>query len=96
MPAYLVAHLDVHDPDTFARYREKVTPLIDRFGGRYRIRGGAAQALEGDWQVPRLVVIEFQSRDALRHFYDSPEYQEILPLRQNAATGPVAMVDGVD
>ena len=96
MTAYLVAHLDVHDPDTFARYRDAVAPLVDRFGGRYRIRGGRTEVLEGDWPVARLVVIEFPSRDALRLFYDSPEYQEILPLRQRAARGPVAIVDGVD
>lgn len=96
MPAYLVAHLEVHDPDSFARYRERVSPLVDRFGGRYRIRGGEVEVLEGDWQVSRLVVIEFPSRDALRLFYDSPEYQEIIPLRQRGASGAVAIVDGVD
>jgi uncharacterized protein (DUF1330 family) len=96
MPAYLVAHLDVHDPDRFARYRERVAPLVDRFGGCYRIRGGDVEVLEGDWQVSRLVMIEFPSRDALRLFYDSPEYQEIIPLRQRTSSGPVAIVDGVE
>lgn len=95
MPAYMVAHLDVHDPETFGRYREQVAPLVDRFGGRYLIRGGRTEVLEGDWQVARLVVIEFPSRDALRLFYDSPEYQKILPLRTDAARGTVAIVDGV-
>ena len=95
MTAYMVAHLDVHDPDTFARYRDQVTPLIDRFGGKYLIRGGKTEVLEGDWQVSRLVVIEFPSRDALRLFYDSPEYQEILPLRTRSAHGAVAIVEGV-
>ena len=94
MTAYLVAHLDVHDPEGFARYRDQVTPLIDRFGGKYLIRGGNVEVLEGDWQIQRVVVIEFPSRDALRLFYDSPEYQEILPLRTRAASGPVAIVEG--
>lgn len=96
MTAYLVAHLDVHDADAFGRYRERVAPLVDRFGGRYRIRGGRAEVLEGEWRVARLVVIEFQSRDAARLFYDSPEYQELIPLRQQGARGPVAIVEGVD
>lgn len=96
MSAYLVAHLDVHDADGFARYRNEVTPLVDRFGGKYLIRGGDVEVLEGDWQIPRVVVIEFPSRDALRLFYDSPEYQQILPLRTQAASGPVAIVDGVE
>lgn len=95
MAAYIVAHLDVTDPDTFERYREAVAPLIDRFGGRYRIRGGYTDVLEGEWDVPRLVVIEFPSREAARLFYDSPEYQQILPLRTSASRGAVAIVDGV-
>lgn len=96
MSAYLVAQLKVHDPKTFERYRAAVTPLVDRFGGRYRIRGGQTEVLEGDWQTERLVVIEFQSRDAARLFYDSPEYQEALRLRQEAADGAVAIVAGAE
>jgi uncharacterized protein (DUF1330 family) len=95
MAAYLVAQLKVHDPAAFQRYREAVTPLIDRFGGRYLIRGGERDVLEGDWPYPRLTVIEFQSRNAARLFYDSPEYQKILPLRQTSAEGTVAIVEGV-
>ena len=94
MAAYIVAQLKVHDPATFQRYREAVTPLVDRFGGRFLIRGGELDVREGDWPLPRLVVIEFQSKDAARLFYDSPEYQKILPLRQAAADGTVALVDG--
>jgi uncharacterized protein (DUF1330 family) len=51
--------------------------------------------LEGDWPWPRLVIIEFQSRDAARLFYDSPEYQKILPLRQAASDGTLAIVESV-
>lgn len=93
MAAYIVAQLKVHDPAGFQRYREAVTPLVDRFGGRYRVRGGELEVLEGDWPYPRLTIIEFQSRDAARLFYDSPEYQKILPLRQQSAAGTVAIVE---
>ena len=95
MSGYLVAQLKVKDPKTFERYRQAVTPLVDRFGGRFKIRGGQTEVLEGDWQTGRLVVIEFQSRDAARLFYDSPEYQELVRLRQEAADGAVALVEGV-
>ena len=96
MAAYIVALLKVQDPATFQRYREEVTPLVDRFGGRYVIRGATPEVLEGDWSLPRVVVIEFKSREAARYFYDSPEYQRILPLRTRSARGNVAIVDGVD
>jgi uncharacterized protein (DUF1330 family) len=95
MAAYIVAQLKVHDPAMFQRYREAVTPLVDRFGGRYRVRGGELEVLEGDWPLPRLTIIEFQSQGAARLFYESPEYQQILPLRQESARGTVAIVDGV-
>ena len=95
MAAYIVAQLKVHDPAMFQRYRDAVTPLVDRFGGRYRVRGGELEVLEGDWPFPRLTIIEFQSRDAARLFYDSPEYQKIQPLREKSADGTVTIVEGV-
>ncbi|MGH6900238.1 MAG: DUF1330 domain-containing protein [Geminicoccaceae bacterium] len=95
MTAYLVAQVRVHDQETYQRYREAVPPLVDRFGGRFRARGGELEVLEGAWPLPRLVIIEFQSRAAARLFYDSPEYQEILPLRQGASEGNVVLVEGV-
>ena len=71
MKAYLVAHIEVHDPEGFAEYRERVAPLVARFGGRYLVRGGTAHPVEGDWRVPRLVIIEFDNLDAARTFYHS-------------------------
>jgi uncharacterized protein (DUF1330 family) len=95
MAAYIVAQLKVTDRAAFQRYREAVTPLVDRFGGRFRVRGGDLDVVEGDWPWPRLVIIEFQSKDAARLFYESPEYQKILPLREASSQGTVAIVEGV-
>jgi uncharacterized protein (DUF1330 family) len=95
MAAYLVAQVRIHDPKTYQTYREAVPALVDRFGGRFRARGGELEVLEGEWPMPRLVIIEFQSRDAARLFYDSPEYQKILPLRQGASEGNLVIVEGV-
>ena len=81
MAAYFVAQLKVPDPAMFERYREAVAPLVHRFGGRYLARGGELEVLEGGTWPPRLAIVEFRSRDAARLFYDSPEYQRILPLR---------------
>jgi uncharacterized protein (DUF1330 family) len=95
MAAYLVAQVRIHDPQTYQRYRDAVPALVDRFGGRFLARGGELEVLEGEWPLPRLVIIEFQSRDAARLFHDSPEYQKILPLRQGASEGNVVIVEGV-
>ena len=95
MAAYIVAQLKVHDPAAFQRYREAVTPLVDRFGGRYRVRGAEPEVLEGAWPFPRLTIIEFQSRDAARLFYEFAEYQKILPLRQGSADVTLAIVESL-
>ena len=95
MAAYLVAHLDITDPEAFQAYRETVPDVIAAHGGRYLVRGGAVEELEGDWRIPRLVIIEFPSMAATKAFYDSPEYRQILPLRLAAAEGTVALVEGI-
>jgi uncharacterized protein (DUF1330 family) len=95
MSAYLVAHLAVTDLDAFEKYRAAVPEVIARFGGRYLVRGGTVETLEGEWRVPRLVVIAFDSMAQAKRFYHSPEYQAILPLRLAAAEGEVVLVEGV-
>ncbi len=95
MAAYILAQLDVHDAEGFQLYREKVAPLVERFGGRYLVRGGEITELEGKLSAPRLVIIEFADRAAAERWYRSSEYQEILPLRLNCANGTAVIVDGV-
>jgi uncharacterized protein (DUF1330 family) len=94
MPAYLIANIQVTDPARFAEYRDKVAPMIARFGGRYVIRGGAVTPVEGDPGLDRVVVLEFADMAALRRFYDSEEYAPLIRLRQSASTGDVALVEG--
>jgi uncharacterized protein (DUF1330 family) len=95
MSAYLIAHLTVTDPDALEAYRAAVPEVISRFGGRYLVRGGAVETLEGGWRVPRIVIIAFDSMAQAKRFYESPDYQAILPLRLAAATGDVVLVEGV-
>ena len=95
MSAFLVAQLSVTDPTAFEDYRAAAPAVIARFGGRYLVRGGAVEILEGEWRVPRLVILAFDSMDRARQFYHSAEYQEILPLRLAATKGDVVLVEGV-
>ena len=94
MKGYLVANLDIQDQPTFQRYREQVVPLIAKYGGRYIIRGGEVQELEG--HLGRLIVLEFPSLEAARAFYESPEYQPVKAIRLQSATSDVALVVGYD
>ncbi|HXH82621.1 MAG TPA: DUF1330 domain-containing protein [Candidatus Tectomicrobia bacterium] len=94
MPAYVIADLDVHDAAAYEDYRTRVRPVVERFGGRFLVRGGRSETLEGDWKPRRLVVVEFPSMDRAMQFYRSPEYRPLLELRLRAARSTVVVVEG--
>jgi uncharacterized protein (DUF1330 family) len=94
MKAYLIANLDIQDQPTFQRYREEVVPLIHRFGGKYIIRGGEVQDLEGHLGLKRLIVLEFPSLETAKAFYDSPEYQPIKAIRLQSAHSDIVLIAG--
>ena len=94
MPAYLLVDLDVHDPDGFEKYRGEVPALVAKHGGEYIVRGGEFEVIEGDWQPNRLVIFRFPDREAIRDFFNDPEYADLKVLRHKVAhsiavcTGP--------
>lgn len=95
MSAYIIAEVEVHDPETYATYRAQTPGLIERFGGRFIVRGGAAMGLEGAPPAGRLVVIEFPDTASAKRFYESPEYQAIIGTRHGAATSRLVLVEGL-
>jgi len=95
MSAYVVVQESVKDEATFAAYRKEVMPTITAHGGRFIVRGGAMTVLEGEWTLPRLIILEFPSREAAEAWYRSPAYQKILPIRLKSCTGNLVIVDGV-
>ena len=94
MPAYMILDIDVTDPEGYTAYRERSGATSEPFGGRFLVRGGDPQTFEGDWAPSRIVVLEFPSAERARAWYESPEYQEILPLRQANATSRAILVEG--
>ena len=95
MAGYVVADLlSVRDPDSFGEYREKVGATIEQYGGQFRVVGGTVDALEGDWQ-PTLVVLEFESAERARAWYDSDEYRPLKELRHRSADARLIIVEGV-
>jgi uncharacterized protein (DUF1330 family) len=95
MPAYVIFDIHVDDPDAYAPYREPAGASVEQYGGRYIARGGAAEVLEGDWDIDRLVILEFPSMDEARAWYRSPEYQEVLPIRHGASHGRGVLLEGL-
>jgi uncharacterized protein (DUF1330 family) len=94
MTAYIYANVDVTDPVGYEAYRAEVPALIAAHGGRYLVRGGDVTVLEGDAVPARLVILEFPDMTHLRAFYDSPEYQRLVKIRQGASHGHLFAVEG--
>lgn len=91
--AYWVAHVDVRDPETYARYREANAAAFAKFGARFLVRGGAQTQKEGHCRA-RTVVIEFPSLKAATDCYHSPEYQAALAIRAPVSEGDLVIVEG--
>lgn len=93
MTAYLIAEITITNPDRYESYRPLAAAAIAKHGGKYLVRGGATESLEGQsWD--RIIVLEFSSLAQAKAFYYSPEYQAALPLRQANSVGRVTLVEG--
>jgi uncharacterized protein (DUF1330 family) len=92
---YVVANVTVADAAAYEGYRSRTASIIELYGGRFLVRGGAVEVREGDPGIGRLVILEFPSVDAARSFYDSPEYQGILPIRLEHASSTLVIAEGV-
>ena len=95
MSTYAIAKLrNVVMGEAIAEYLHRIDATLGPFGGKFRVHGGQAELLEGDW-TGDLIIIEFADRRAARDWYASPNYQAILPLRTRHSEGDVIFIDGV-
>ena len=95
MAAYIIVDLEVTDPTGYEEYRALVPATIEKYGGRYLVRGGQYETLEGDWSPQRVVVLEFDSVERAKAWYDSAEYREPKALRHRTAKAKMILVEGV-
>jgi uncharacterized protein (DUF1330 family) len=93
---YLVAEISVTDPEVYKQYAAGVPPILAKYGGKYLVRGGQTESVEGPTPAGRIVVIEFDSLAAAGTFEHSPEYQALAPLRHKAAQSRIFLVEGVN
>ncbi len=94
MPAYIIADIEVTDPARYDDYRKLAGPAVQKYGGRYLVRGGAHEVLEGDWSPNRVVLIEFPSAAQAKTFYHSPEYAAARAARKGASHSSLIVVEG--
>jgi len=96
MPAYIVVEVHVKDPERYADYRTMVPASLEAYGGKFLVRGGAVEKLEGDWKPSRLVVLAFDSVEQAKRWWNSDEYREARDLRQATTDTRMIVVEGVD
>jgi uncharacterized protein (DUF1330 family) len=97
MKGYLVANIDVKNPEGYEAYRQAAEHLVHKYGGYYLVRGGKVDELEGEMKAGRLVILEFPSLTDAKRFYRSPEYRKVIHLRtDNSTTHMFVLVEGYE
>jgi len=96
MRAYVLAEIEITNPDGYKGYASGVVPTIEKYGGRFLVRGGAVHTLEGEWPTRRRVIIEFPTVEAARKWWDSPEYEKPKALRRANSQGRLLLLEGFE
>ena len=94
MAAYVIGEIEVTDPATYEEYRKQVLATVTRYGGKFVVRGGKVEPLEGGWAPKRVVALEFPSMEQAQKWYRSEEYAPLIKLRQRASRGKLILVEG--
>ena len=94
--AYVIASVEVTDPEAFEKYRQQVPNVTEGYGGQYLARGGKQETLEGPpFSGNRTVIVQFESYERAIEWYHSHEYTELVKLRQAGSNGTLLVVEGV-
>ena len=94
MSAYVIGEIEVTDAAVYEDYRKQVLAVVQKYGGKFLVRGGRVEALEGGWTPKRVVVLEFPSFEQAQKWYRSPEYAPLIALRKRASRGKLILVEG--
>jgi uncharacterized protein (DUF1330 family) len=94
MPAYIIVEVKVNDPVEYDNYKKLTPGTLEPFGGKFIVRGGATQTLEGEWNPERMVVLEFPDAAAARGWWESPRYCEAKEIRYRTAESKMLLVEG--
>lgn len=94
MAAYIIVEIETTDEALMTEYRKHTPGLVEKFGGKFIVRGGKTRTLEGGWTPSRVVVLEFPNYAAAERFYESEEYKPVLAMRLKAGKSKAILVDG--
>ena len=96
MSVYLVCMVRVDDPETYKKYTAHSPDVINKYGGRFIVRGGPVEAIEGPAYNDRLVIVEFPSKEVVEEFYKSEDYQKIIGYRHESSESVFLLAEGID
>jgi uncharacterized protein (DUF1330 family) len=94
MAAYVIAEVTITDPPGYDAYRQMVPATVAKYGGKFVVRGGQLEMLEGNWAPKRLVVIEFENAERAKQWWASEDYREAKALRQRTAQTNMIVIEG--
>ncbi len=95
MAAYIIVEVDIHDPEEYESYKKLTPASLLPYQGKFVVRGGETETLEGDWKPGRIVVLEFPTKELAKQWWSSPEYTPAKEIRQRTATTKMILVGGV-
>lgn len=95
MPAFVIVEIDILDPVGYEEYKKLAGATVDNYGGKYIVRGGRTEVLEGDWKPKRIVVLQFDSRQHAKDWLNSEEYREPRKMRHRTARTNMILVEGM-
>jgi len=95
MAAYFIVDIDIRDAAFLEEYRNRMPATLTKYGGRYIVRGGKFEILEGNWGPKRLLLLEFPSVEHAKQWYDSEDYRPLKAMRLKASSSNVILVEGV-
>lgn len=96
MPAYIIVEVDVHNPAEYEDYKKMTGPSLVNYRGKFIVRGGQTETLEGGWNPGRIVVLEFPTKELAKAWWSSPEYTPAKEIRQRNATTKMILVEGLE
>ncbi|HEX5492716.1 MAG TPA: DUF1330 domain-containing protein [Candidatus Udaeobacter sp.] len=94
MPAYIIVDIEIQDPVGYEQYKKLAGPTVEKYGGKYIVRGGNTEVLEGDWQPNRIVVLEFESAQRAKEWLSCEEYRDPRKMRHRTARTNMILVEG--
>jgi uncharacterized protein (DUF1330 family) len=95
MAAYFISDIVVTDPEGIKEYQQRVGASLELYGGKFLVRGGTFEVLEGDWHPHRLILLEFESVEQAKRWYNSAEYASVKGIRHRTANADFVLVQGL-